>query len=379
MCDLSLSKQTIARNLSNILVLYRWQTNSNQHGSHPRRGFGPLRRRAGGTQIKMVFHIDPRSFRWSSKPLEETAVPFTTRLSSTAEASALWWLQQAWSPARASSTPTAWSATPTWWTRPTSSPTRVLRSSWALLCRPRRSWTASFIPVVMEALTGRSCTRWSTRATWTPSNSSTRTIFRPPLRRSNTLLSSSYCSKHLAYNRFGDSLLEEKKKQCFLKVEDSKAAQETIISFKKPIFLDHLRDYYRFTRKRKFKHSSLTCLSLQKLPVCRHNNNLLRWDKVAQKQFLNWTMRENLFSDECIALYWVPPAAWWRGSLPTWQPRSSTPTSPSSCRTSRRLSWTFSSILSMVWLTLWRFHLGMEISSLLTTTARACRAGYHLR
>ena len=31
----------------------------------------------------------------------------------------------------------------------------------------------------------------------------------------------------------------------FLKDEDSKAAQETIISFKKPIFLDRLRDYYR--------------------------------------------------------------------------------------------------------------------------------------
>ena len=30
------------------------------------------------------------------------------------------------------------------------------------------------------------------------------------------------------------------------KDEDSKAAQETIISFKKPIFLDHLRDYYRY-------------------------------------------------------------------------------------------------------------------------------------
>ena len=29
------------------------------------------------------------------------------------------------------------------------------------------------------------------------------------------------------------------------KDEDSKAAQETIISFKKPIFLDHLREYYR--------------------------------------------------------------------------------------------------------------------------------------
>ena len=45
-------------------------------------------------------------------------------------------------------------------------------------------------------------------------------------------------------------LFVRKKKQCFLKVEDSKAAQETIISFKKPIFLDHLRDYYRFTRKK---------------------------------------------------------------------------------------------------------------------------------
>ena len=55
MCDLSLSKQTIARNFHNITVLYRWQTNSNQYGGHPRRGFGPLRWRAGGTQIKMAF------------------------------------------------------------------------------------------------------------------------------------------------------------------------------------------------------------------------------------------------------------------------------------------------------------------------------------
>ena len=30
------------------------------------------------------------------------------------------------------------------------------------------------------------------------------------------------------------------------KDEDSKTAQETIISFKKPIFLDHLREYYRY-------------------------------------------------------------------------------------------------------------------------------------
>ena len=42
------------------------------------------------------------------------------------------------------------------------------------------------------------------------------------------------------------------------KDEDSKAAQETIISFKKPIFLDHLRDYYRYY------HSGCLCSKIIK-------------------------------------------------------------------------------------------------------------------
>ena len=41
------------------------------------------------------------------------------------------------------------------------------------------------------------------------------------------------------------------------KDEDSKAAQETIISFKKPIFLDHLRDYYRYY------HSGCLCSKIK--------------------------------------------------------------------------------------------------------------------